>query len=119
MEARERLDELKLYWGLRTDEELAKKIGTPKTNLDVWVRRKSIPEKWELKISQMSNNASKEEHILDPQSAKLLKAWQSLPAEKKEMHFHKIMGDALEHEVMSNPIHSVRTATSSTSQKTS
>ena len=63
MTARDKLDELKILWGLRTDEDLAKKINVQKTNLDVWIRRKKIPEKWELKISQMTNNESKKELI--------------------------------------------------------
>lgn len=63
MNAREKLDELKDLWGLRTDEELANKLDTQKTNIDVWVRRKKIPEKWELKISQMTDIGNKRDLV--------------------------------------------------------
>lgn len=55
MNAREKLNELKDLWGLRTDEELANKLETQKINVDSWIRRNKIPEKWILKIGQMSN----------------------------------------------------------------
>lgn len=55
MDAREKLDELKNLWGLRTDEELAEKLDIPKNTINTWVRRKNIPEKWELKIGQMNH----------------------------------------------------------------
>lgn len=53
MNAREKLDELKGLWGLRTDEELAIKLDTQKTNIDSWVKRDKIPEKWLLRIGQI------------------------------------------------------------------
>lgn len=53
MNAREKLDELKDLWGLKTDEELASKLDTQKTNIDSWVKRDKIPEKWLLKIGQI------------------------------------------------------------------
>lgn len=53
MNAREKLNELKDLWGLRTDEELAKKLNTQKTNIDSWIKRNKIPEKWLLKIGQI------------------------------------------------------------------
>lgn len=53
MNAREKLDELKDLWGLKTDEELAFKLDTQKTNIDSWVKRDKIPEKWLLKIGQI------------------------------------------------------------------
>ncbi|MDD3467902.1 MAG: helix-turn-helix domain-containing protein [Campylobacterales bacterium] len=54
MEAREKLDKIKVEWGLKTDDELANKLGIPKNTLNTWIRRKNIPEKWELKIGQMN-----------------------------------------------------------------
>jgi len=53
MTARKRLNELKQIWGLDTDKELAKFLGTNKTNIDSWVKRDKIPEKWVLIIEQM------------------------------------------------------------------
>lgn len=53
MTARERLDKVKADWHLRTDEDLAKKLKTNKLNIDSWVRRNKLPEKWELKIGQL------------------------------------------------------------------
>jgi SOS-response transcriptional repressor LexA len=55
MTAREELDQIKQSWALKTDEELAIKLQTTKFNIDSWVKRNKIPEKWILKIGQMSN----------------------------------------------------------------
>lgn len=52
MNARETLDKIKSDWNLKTDDELAKKIGTLKSNIDSWVKRDKIPEKWILKLGQ-------------------------------------------------------------------
>lgn len=57
MNARKKLDELKDLWGLRTDEELANKLNIPKNTINTWIRRGSIPEKWELKIIQMNDKS--------------------------------------------------------------
>jgi len=53
MTAREKLNQLKQIWGLRTDKELAKFIGTSKANIDSWVKRDKIPDKWILIIEDM------------------------------------------------------------------
>ena len=53
MNAREKLNKLKDLWVLRTDSELADFLETSKLNIDSWVKRDKIPEKWELKIGQM------------------------------------------------------------------
>lgn len=58
MSARKKLDELKVLWGVRTDEELAIKLDTQKTNIDSWVKRDKIPDKWRLIMGQMSNEKS-------------------------------------------------------------
>jgi len=55
MTAREELDQIKQSWALKTDEELATKLKTTKFNIDSWVKRNKIPEKWQLIIGQMSN----------------------------------------------------------------
>lgn len=55
MTAREELDQIKQSWALKTDEELAIKLKTTKFNIDSWVKRNKIPEKWQLIIRQMSN----------------------------------------------------------------
>ncbi len=54
MTAREELDQIKQSWGLKTDEELSTKLETTKFNIDSWVKRNKIPEKWQLIIRQMS-----------------------------------------------------------------
>lgn len=56
MTAREELDQIKQSWALKTDEELAIKLNTTKFNIDSWVKRNKIPEKWQLIIRQMSNS---------------------------------------------------------------
>ncbi len=53
MTAREKLNELKKIWGFETDKELANFIGTNKTNIDSWVKRNKIPDKWVLIIEQL------------------------------------------------------------------
>ena len=63
MNAREKLDEIKDLWGLRTDEELAKKLEISKETINSWLSRKKIPEKWLLKIAQMSNIDNKSDLI--------------------------------------------------------
>lgn len=54
MSSREELDKIKLNMGLNTDKELAESIKTTKSNIDSWVKRNNIPEKWRLKIGQIS-----------------------------------------------------------------
>lgn len=54
MDVRKKLDEIKYLWGIDTDLELADKLGTAKHNIDSWVKREKIPEKWDWKIGQMS-----------------------------------------------------------------
>lgn len=56
MTAREELDQIKQSWALKTDEELAIKLNTKIFNIDSWVKRNKIPEKWQLIIRQMSNS---------------------------------------------------------------
>lgn len=56
MSARKKLDEIKETWGLETDNELSEKLKTSKANVDSWVKRNKIPEKWILKIGQMHQN---------------------------------------------------------------
>ena len=53
MSAREELNKIKDSWGLQGDAELADKLKTSKSNIDSWVKRDKIPEKWTLKIGQM------------------------------------------------------------------
>ncbi|CUV65199.1 hypothetical protein BN3087_220016 [Sulfurovum sp. enrichment culture clone C5] len=53
MTVREKLDKTKADWHLRTDEELAMRLKTNKLNIDSWIKRNKLPEKWELKIGQM------------------------------------------------------------------
>lgn len=63
MNAREKLDEIKVSWGLKTDEDLAKRLEISKETINSWVRRKKIPEKWELKIGQTNNIQEKSDMI--------------------------------------------------------
>lgn len=62
MSARQKLDTIKDLWDLKTDEELAKKLGTTKTNIDSWIKRNKIPDKWTIKIGQFE--PSKEQKTL-------------------------------------------------------
>lgn len=105
MKAREKLNDLKALWGLRTDEELAKKLEISKETINSWIKRDKIPEKWELKIGQMNNivvhieqsvpaNTLKN-HIGD-REMEILKAFRELSAEKQELYYYKIKGDAVE-----------------------
>jgi phage repressor protein C with HTH and peptisase S24 domain len=60
MSAREKLDEIKARWGLKTDVELAKKLEVGKITLDKWLVRDKIPDKIELKIRLMSHQDNKD-----------------------------------------------------------
>ncbi len=53
MNARERLDNIKAMLGVKTDAELSVLLKTKKSNIDSWIKRDKIPEKWELFIRQM------------------------------------------------------------------
>lgn len=107
--------------------ELAKKLGVSVRQIVNLENGKTpIRDIYIEKITTFLNIKEEEKEVEDnsgltEREHKLLEAYRSLPAEKKEMYFYKIMGDALEHEVMSNPIGgaNARTATSTTSQKTS
>ena len=58
MGAREKLNEIKDLWGLRTDIELAERLGVNKFTIDSWIRRDKISNEWLLKIGQMTDNKS-------------------------------------------------------------
>ena len=58
MTARERLDEIKKQLDVKTDAELAEILDTNKLNIDSWVKRNKIPEKWELFIRQIPYKSS-------------------------------------------------------------
>lgn len=47
------LDEKKELFGLKSDEELALKLGTSKDNISKWVQRDKIPDKWTLMLRQL------------------------------------------------------------------
>lgn len=64
MKAREKIDEIKQLWGLKTDDELAKKLEISKETINSWLKRDKIPEKWELKIGQMNNNITGNHNIV-------------------------------------------------------
>lgn len=58
MNARDKLNELKELWGLKTDNELAETLGVTKYSIDNWVKRDKISNEWLLKISQMTDKTS-------------------------------------------------------------
>jgi phage repressor protein C with HTH and peptisase S24 domain len=62
MDARKYLDETKALWGLQTDEELAVKLKTKKSNIDSWVKRNSVPSKWKLFIGQNASSTPSDSH---------------------------------------------------------
>lgn len=101
MKAREKLDEIKALWGLKTDEELSKKLEISKETINSWIKRDKIPEKWELKIGQMNQISSSEpantlnSHIAD-REMEILKAFRELSADKQELYYYKIKAEAVE-----------------------
>jgi len=101
MTARKKLDETKESWGIDTDLELAEKLNTSKTNIDSWVKRNKIPEKWLLIIGQMSHNGTSVieaiNHHLADKELEILKAFRSLPKEKQEWYYHKLKADEIEY----------------------
>lgn len=70
MDVRKKLNEIKESWGFDTDLELANKLETAKHNIDSWIKRGKIPEKWEWKIGQMSKNLpiAQEQHPEDDEN---------------------------------------------------
>ncbi|CUU74056.1 LexA family transcriptional regulator [Campylobacter hyointestinalis] len=56
LNAREQLNQIKDLWGLKSDKELAEKLGINKLTLDNWVRRDKISNEWLIKIGQMTDN---------------------------------------------------------------
>ncbi len=56
MDARQKLDELKILLNISTDGELAQELGTQVNNVYAWVKRNKIPERWLLVIKQKSKN---------------------------------------------------------------
>lgn len=62
MEARAYLDEIKRKLSVKTDEELALKIGASPSAIGKWIQRNSVPVKWKLiieKILDQKTNVSK------------------------------------------------------------
>jgi len=59
MDVREELNLLKKYLDISTDRELAEKLGTTKGNVDSWIKRQKIPDKWSMVIGQMYENSTK------------------------------------------------------------
>lgn len=53
MDARTYLNDKKEYFGIKSDEELAIKLGTTKDNINKWIQRDKVPEKWTLKIRHL------------------------------------------------------------------
>lgn len=56
MNIREFLNDKKKDFGITSDEELALKIGTSKDNINKWIQRDNIPDKWQLIMGQMSRS---------------------------------------------------------------
>jgi DNA-binding XRE family transcriptional regulator len=108
MKAREKLNDLKALWGLKTDEELSKKLEISKETINSWIKRDKIPEKWELKIGQMNNIIVHVEqsvpantlnnHIAD-REMEIIKAFRELSAEKQEVYYYKIKLEAAEERI--------------------
>jgi len=56
MSIREEINRLKKHLKVSTDRELAEILGTNKGNIDSWIKRDKIPEKWAIIIGQMYKN---------------------------------------------------------------
>lgn len=52
MTAREKLNEIKDLLDLKSDNELSDFLQTNKSNIDSWVKRNKIPEKWQIEIGK-------------------------------------------------------------------
>lgn len=53
MTAREKLNEIKDLLDLKSDNELSDFLQTNKSNIDSWVKRNKIPEKWQIEIGHI------------------------------------------------------------------
>ena len=52
MNAREELNKAKIALEISTDQELADILRTSKENINSWVKRNRVPDKWKMIISQ-------------------------------------------------------------------
>lgn len=117
MSARDRLDDIKAQWGLKTDIELAKKLEVSKITLDKWLVRDKIPDKIELKIRLLSQNTASDGY--SEKERQIIDSFRKLPLERQDMYFHRILGDALEYETMTNPLGGNLSGSGVSKQKTS
>ncbi len=108
------IDRMKQVLNVRTNSELAAKLGTTLSNVDNWKKRKSIPDKYILLTSQMTG--ADQSWLLTGQGsmfnspntptstdtsieAELLEAFRKLPKKKQDYYYHKIKAEALEEEL--------------------
>lgn len=61
MNAREELDKVKEHLAITTDKRLSEVLEVNKRNIESWVKRNKIPDKWRMKIQQLYQNEAKHE----------------------------------------------------------
>lgn len=79
MNVREELNKAKIALNVTTDQELADIINTKKRNLENWVRRNVIPDKWKMIISHHVHPLAKLD--LTPDKVKEAPIQYGLPAD--------------------------------------
>ncbi|MCD8212608.1 MAG: transcriptional regulator [Campylobacter sp.] len=77
MNARDEINRLKDLWGLERDSDFANFIKTSKMNVDSWIKRNKIPEKWQLKIRQMHDNTQTQPATADAYYIKKITAYKA------------------------------------------
>jgi len=106
---------LKKKFSVKTDLELAEKLRITVFAVRNWKQRGIIPTKYELLLTQEptgpDNYSEKERQIIE--------SFRKLPPERQDMYFHRILGDALEYETMTNPLGGSLSGIGGKSQKTS
>ena len=58
MTTRDKVNNFKKQLQISTDREFAEKIGTTKANIDAWIKRDKIPEKWIMIIEKIIKDST-------------------------------------------------------------
>jgi len=65
MNAREELNKIKEYLAIATDIELSEALNVNKRNIESWIKRNKIPDKWRMIIQQKYDKTTKSETKTD------------------------------------------------------
>jgi len=64
MSARVELNRFKKKFGIASDKELAALLSTSKNNIDSWIKRDRIPEKWVISMDNFEHQKSNPDNVI-------------------------------------------------------